>query len=87
VWRFCDQSPVTYLNPRADALPKISESNLKYSQILESDRRDWFGSDCVTDVPWGGSSNLIFGQIGFLDCAYGSALHCERDGVKSVGSR
>ena len=52
---------MTYLNPRADVLSKISENNLKYSQILESDRRDWFDSDCVTDVPWAGSSSLIFG--------------------------
>ena len=32
---------VTNLNPLPENFPKISGSNLKYSQILENVRRDW----------------------------------------------
>ena len=41
---------VTNLNPRPKNFPKISGSNLKYSQILENDCGDWFDFDCVAGM-------------------------------------
>jgi hypothetical protein len=41
---------VTNLNPRPKKFPKISGSDLKYSQILQTDCGDWFDFDCVGGV-------------------------------------